>query len=297
MSPVKTKTQTIAQPTELTAAPVATLLQHSQDGLDTLNEADQHLQTAYAELAQETLPLDAESRRRHESLREEITVLKNATENYKKCYNTASAMTDELQTRLHDTERSQKKGIVPKPPANATIDFAERKQDHFAQGLNFYKLFLICFFGSFAGVIVELLWCLLRNGYLESRSVEYACSWGQEMIFGSCSWDYSSMPFNLNGRICLLYSIFWGALGVLWIKTLYPWIAKGILHIPNRIGKILTWLLFAFILFDAVMTVGAVFRWSQRIDGIAATNSLQLFFDVHFPDVRMERIFANMKFR
>ena len=48
MSPVKTKTQTIAQPTELTAAPVATLLQHSQDGLDTLNEADQHLQTAYA---------------------------------------------------------------------------------------------------------------------------------------------------------------------------------------------------------------------------------------------------------
>ena len=34
MSPVKTKTQTIAQPTELTAAPVATLLQHSQDGLD-----------------------------------------------------------------------------------------------------------------------------------------------------------------------------------------------------------------------------------------------------------------------
>lgn len=340
MSPVKTKTQTIAQPTELTAAPVATLLQHSQDGLDTLNEADQHLQTAYAELAQETLPLNAESRRRHESLREEITVLKNATENYKKCYNTASAMTDELQTRLHDTERSQKKGIVPKPPANATIDFAERKRDHFAQGLNFYKLFLICFSGSFAGVIVELLWCLLRNGYLESRSglvygpfnllygagataltlalyrfrnrnswisflggflvgsaVEYACSWGQETIFGSCSWDYSSMPFNLNGRICLLYSIFWGALGVLWIKTLYPWIAKGILHIPNRIGKILTWLLFAFILFDAVMTVGAVFRWSQRIDGIAATNGLQLFFDVHFPDVRMERIFANMKFR
>ena len=117
------------------------------------------------------------------------------------------------------------------------------------------------------------------------------------MIFGSCSWDYSSMPFNLNGRICLLYSIFWGALGVLWIKTIYPWIAKGILHIPNRIGKILTWLLFAFILFDAVMTVGAVFRWSQRIDGIAATNGLQLFFDVHFPDVRMERIFANMKFR
>ena len=46
MSPVKTKTQTIAQPTELTAAPVATLLQHSQDGLDTLNSrlSDSHFE-------------------------------------------------------------------------------------------------------------------------------------------------------------------------------------------------------------------------------------------------------------
>ena len=201
MSPVKTKTQTIAQPTELTAAPVATLLQHSQDGLDTLNEADQHLQTAYAELAQETLPLDAESRRRHESLREEITVLKNATENYKKCYNTASAMTDELQTRLHDTERSQKKGIVPKPPANATIDFAERKQDHFAQGLNFYKLFLICFFGSFGKPVGLGLWTIqlaLRSrgnrpdaGTLsvpESKQLDFFLRW----IFG---WQC--------GRVCL----------------------------------------------------------------------------------------------
>ena len=48
MSPVKTKTQTIAQPTELTAAPVATLLQHSQDGLDTLNVAVQVFQSSYA---------------------------------------------------------------------------------------------------------------------------------------------------------------------------------------------------------------------------------------------------------
>ncbi len=346
MNPVETITKSIEKPSipsapsESISSSVQTLIQHSQTSLEQLNKTDQHLQTCYAQLAQETLPLDTTARKRHEVLREEIAALKTVAGNYKKCYSISSAMTDELQTRLRDTERSQKKGIVPKAPANATIDFAERKRDHFAQGLNFYKLFLIFFAGSFAGVLVELLWCLLRNGYLESRAglvygpfnllygagavaltlalyqfrnrnssisflggllvgsvVEYVCSWGQEVIFGSCSWDYSSMPFNINGRICLLYSVFWGLLGVLWMKNLYPRIAKWILHIPNHAGKIITWILFAFLLFDAIMTIGAVFRWSQRIDGITATNTLQVFFDMHFPNTRMERIFANMKFQ
>ena len=163
-------TKTTSTPPESVSDSVHTLLQHSQDGLEKLNETDQHLQTCYAQLAQETLPLDTAARKRHEAIREEIAALKTAAGNYKKCYNTTSAMTDELQTRLHDTERSQKKGLVPKAPANATIDFAERKSGHFAQGLNFYKLFLIFFAGSFAGVMVELLWCLMRNGYLESRA-------------------------------------------------------------------------------------------------------------------------------
>lgn len=83
MSPVKTKTQTIAQPTELTAAPVATLLQHSQDGLDTLNEADQHLQTAYAEPGTGNAATGCGIPQTARILQEEITVLKNATENYK----------------------------------------------------------------------------------------------------------------------------------------------------------------------------------------------------------------------
>ena len=29
---------------------------------------------------------------------------------------------------------------------------------------------LVCFVGSFAGVVVESIWCILRHGYLESRA-------------------------------------------------------------------------------------------------------------------------------
>lgn len=247
---------------------------------------------------------------------------------------------DELDARWHDQRRSgRKRKVLPAPPANGAIDLTEEKGEHFARGLNIYKLLWIFFIGSFAGVVVETLWCLARHGYLESRAglvygpfnllygagaaaltlclyryrnrgnwlsflggmvvgsvVEYVCSWGQEVLFGSRSWDYSNVPFNLNGRICLLYSFFWGILGVLWIKDIYPRMVKWILKIPNKAGKILTWALAAFFVVNAVVSLIAVYRWSQRLDGVAAANGFWQFIDSRFPNARMERIYANMKF-
>ncbi len=250
------------------------------------------------------------------------------------------AAEDELSARFEDIRKSQdRKWYRANPPANAEIDLEEKQAKHFAQGINLYKLFLVCFVGSFAGVVVEVLWCLVRNGYIESRSalvygpfnplygvgavlltvtlyqyrnrrkrysfiggflvgsvLEYVCSWGQELILGSRSWDYSNMPFNLNGRICLLYSIFWGILGVMWIKDIYPRMAKWILKLPNRFGKILTYVLAVFFVLDIAVTCVAVGRWVQRLDGQPATNAFMELIDERFPNERMEKVFANMEF-
>jgi len=251
-----------------------------------------------------------------------------------------SAARDELETRLRDVQRSLRDTRLISPaPANSVIDLREERLDHFAQGMNFYKIFLVCFIGSFAGVVIELLWCFATRGYIESRSglvygpfnllygfgavmlmlalykyrnrsgvlsfiggfivgsfTEYVCSWGQEAVFGSRSWDYSGMPMNLNGRICLLYSIFWGILGYLWIKNIYPRMASLILKIPNKWGKTAVWILLVFMVFNAAVTTASVGRWSERIDGEAPSNSLEELLDRRFPDERMERIFANMEF-
>lgn len=80
-------------------------------------------------------------------------------------------------------------------------------------------------------------WLSFLGGFVVGSVVEYVCSWLQEVLFGSRSWDYSRVPFNINGRICLLYSLFWGALGIFWIKDIYPFMAKWILKLPNRAGK------------------------------------------------------------
>ena len=134
------------------------------------------------------------------------------------------------------------------------------------------------------------------GGALVGSAVEYACSWFQEMVFGSVSWDYSNQPFNLNGRICLLYSVYWGVLGVAWIKELYPRMAKGILHIPNRVGRPLTYLLTAFMLVNTLMTGLTAMRWLERRQGQPPSNAVEAYFDAHYPDERMAQIFSNLVF-
>ena len=44
--------------------------------------------------------------------------------------------------------------------------------------------------------------------FVTGTVTEYICSLGQEIIFGSVAWDYSHLPLNINGRVCLIYSLF-----------------------------------------------------------------------------------------
>lgn len=134
------------------------------------------------------------------------------------------------------------------------------------------------------------------GGFVVGSALEYACSWGQEMLLGSRSWDYSHMPLNLNGRICFTYSVFWGILGIVWIKDLYPRMAKWILKISNRVGRPLTWALTVFMIVNILVSCVAVGRWSKRLEGEPASNAFWELVDDRFPNQRMERIFANMSF-
>lgn len=127
-------------------------------------------------------------------------------------------------------------------------------------------------------------------------ALEYSLSFLQELFFGSVSWDYSALPFNLNGRICLLYSIFWGIIGVMWIKLLYPMISRITLNIPKEIGDNLVLILFIFMIINSLASISAVHRWSERINNVKAENALDIVLDKYYPDERMEKIYPNMVF-
>ena len=144
-------------------------------------------------------------------------------------------------------------------------------------------------------------------GTVLGGAYEYACSVFTELVFGAVFWDYSKLPFNLGGRINLLFCFFWGIAAVVWLKIIYPKLSNLIEKIPIKTGNILTWILILFMIFNAGMSTLALNRYNQRQQGSLqktpqmtaavedSRTDLEKFLDKHFPDKRMEQIYPNAK--
>lgn len=126
---------------------------------------------------------------------------------------------------------------------------------------------------------------------------EYVCSVFTEIVFGQVFWDYSEIPFNLGGRINLLYCFFWGIAAVVWIKGLYPHFSRWIEKIPKIAGYTATWILVVVMTADIVISSAALIRYSERAGGPAATSGWEQIIDTNFDDEKMEQIYPNAKAR
>lgn len=136
---------------------------------------------------------------------------------------------------------------------------------------------------------------LFFAGTFLGGAYEYLCSFFTEIVFGTVFWDYSKIPFNLGGRINLLYCFFWGIAAVIWLKILYPFISGWIEKIPMRIGKILTWVLLIFMIVNMMVSALALARMDARASGIPAENVLEEWLDSSYNDDVMNRIYPNAK--
>lgn len=124
---------------------------------------------------------------------------------------------------------------------------------------------------------------------------EYVCSIFTEIVFGKVFWDYSKIPFNLGGRINLLYCFFWGIAAVIWIKVLYPKFAGWIEKIPMLWGYVLTWILVVFMAVNILVSMAALVRYDMRANGRPTESGWEKVIDEHFDDERMDRIYPNAK--
>ena len=119
-------------------------------------------------------------------------------------------------------------------------------------------------------------------GFIGGSILEYIMSWGMELVLGFTAWDYSRKPLNLNGRICVRYSLFWGILGVVWIKYIYPFIAKLLEKMDKNLGKRLAIFLSIFLVFDIFLTGVAINRVRNKEKGIEAKYKYEEVLDKTF---------------
>ncbi len=134
---------------------------------------------------------------------------------------------------------------------------------------------------------------LFLMGTILGGAYEYLCSVLSEMVFGTVFWDYSQIPFNLGGRINLLYCFFWGFAAVVWFKGLYPVLSAWIERIPERPGKWIIWILAVFMCCNMAVSALALIRSNQRSQGVQAQYAWQVLLDAVYDDDRLAQIYPN----
>lgn len=103
---------------------------------------------------------------------------------------------------------------------------------------------------------------LFLGGFIVGSIIEYLVSWIGEMILGVKWWDYSDMPLNINGRVCVYFSLFWGFLSIYLMASLNPKIDKLINWIKSKFTiktlKISTIVVTIFLFIDCILTAFAL---------------------------------------
>lgn len=122
---------------------------------------------------------------------------------------------------------------------------------------------------------------------------EYACSVFTEICFGTVFWDYSDIPFNLGGRINLLYCFFWGIAALVWVKMIYPFLSDKIEKIPKRVGCVISYAMLIFMILNVAISMAALVRYDERVRGVEADNQVREFLDEHYNDELIEKVYPN----
>lgn len=84
---------------------------------------------------------------------------------------------------------------------------------------------------------------------------EYIVGWLLEKIFKAKYWDYSENRFNISGRVCLLNSLFWGVLGVVFTVYIHPFFSEKMGLIPEQVLIFIVTILSFAIVVDMIISI------------------------------------------
>lgn len=187
-------------------------------------------------------------------------------------------------------------------------------------------------YGPFCGIYglgaVVMILCLHKfpkkynvlfiGGFIVGSIVEYAISLFGEVVLGVKWWDYSNMPLNLNGRICVYFSVFWGFLGIYLIASLNPKVDRVINWIKRKFKtqkalKTFVVTVFTILMIDCIATAFAIEFFLVRMivkndlnvadkelvqeqyDKIYGNENLSKFIYTFWGDRKMIKTFPNLK--
>lgn len=136
---------------------------------------------------------------------------------------------------------------------------------------------------------------LFWGGFVAGSVIEYLVSLIGELIFHVIWWDYSDMLLNINGRVCVYFSIFWGLLGIYLVSYINPKIDKLINFIKRKISdkalKIIEMITAVFLIVDCLLTAYALKAFYIRMVKLHNIN----IGNVEMIDKEYDKMYGNKK--
>ncbi len=87
-----------------------------------------------------------------------------------------------------------------------------------------------------------------------------------DKLFHARWWDYSKEKFNLNGYICLSFSIIWGLAIAFVLRVIQPLFAGFVDHIPVTAGCVILAVLYGVLIADIILTTLAVLKFNKELE-------------------------------
>ena len=141
-------------------------------------------------------------------------------------------------------------------------------------------------------------------GFILGSIGEYILSYVLEAIYGIRFWNYDYLKLNINGRISVIFSIYWGVLSVFLMKLAKPLIDKFINKMKPRTRNIWEIGLFIFLVIDCLVTIWGIQTYQNRVvyNKVYETKSDRLLprirkniEDNYFTNEKMSITFPNLR--
>lgn len=132
------------------------------------------------------------------------------------------------------------------------------------------------------------------TGAVLGGAYEYICSWIQEILFGACFWDYRHLPLNIDGRVNLVFCLFWGLAALAWVRLAFPALCAFIDRVPITKGRRMARAAAVFLACSTILSAAALCRMDQRRRDIPALGAVSRFLDTAYPDSLLRNRYPNM---
>ncbi len=125
-------------------------------------------------------------------------------------------------------------------------------------------------------IVVLCLWSLrdrplllFLGSALLTTALEFVTGFVLERFFHDKWWDYSDMPFNIKGYVCLKFTILWGLAASFIIGAIHRFIYMLIEKTPFVLGAILLAVFSAAFIADFIVTLTALVKLPKKLKAMA----------------------------